>query len=127
MEPRPGLKHVRAFLFTLIPLAMLATAAGCRRDLYSWGPYEDSVYSLYLRADEYDVPVHVEWLSRHLGQAESEGENVPPGFHAHLGYLYYLSGNDSAAVEHLEAEKAKFPESAIFIDGLLERRKRESK
>ena len=49
----------------------------------------------------------------------SENKPVPPGFHAHLGYLYYQLGKADAARQELQTEKAEFPESAVFMDRLL--------
>jgi hypothetical protein len=50
---------------------------------------------------------------------------VPPGVHAHLGYMYYLSGNAEAAFDEFATERALFPESATFVDGVFERLREE--
>jgi hypothetical protein len=42
-----------------------------------------------------------------------------PGFHAHLGYLYFQTGKLDQARQEFETEKAEFPESAVFMDRLL--------
>jgi hypothetical protein len=52
-------------------------------------------------------------------KARSENRPVPPGFHAHLGYLYFQLGKLDQAQQELETEKAQFPESAVFMDRLL--------
>lgn len=44
---------------------------------------------------------------------------MPPGWHAHLGYLYYQVGKSDQARQELMTEKAEFPESAVFVDRLL--------
>lgn len=44
---------------------------------------------------------------------------MPPGFHAHLGYLYFQFGKFDQAWQELETEEAEFPESAVFINRLL--------
>jgi hypothetical protein len=46
---------------------------------------------------------------------------VPPGLHAHLGYLHSVAGNPAAARAHLEDEKTLYPESTRFCDYLLGR------
>jgi len=44
---------------------------------------------------------------------------MPPGWHAHLGYLYYELGQRDQARQELLTEKAEFPESKVFMDRLL--------
>lgn len=44
-----------------------------------------------------------------------------PGVHAHLGLLYSHAGRDEAALREFNTEKALYPESAPFLDGLLAR------
>jgi hypothetical protein len=46
---------------------------------------------------------------------------VPPGYHAHLGYLYYQSGKADQALQSFETEKQLFPESTRFMDLLISR------
>ena len=43
------------------------------------------------------------------------------GVRVHLGYLYYSQGRDNEARALLEQEREVFPESQVFIDGLLAR------
>jgi hypothetical protein len=63
--------------------------------------------------------MQVEMLEADYQKARSENRPVPPGFHAHLGYLYFQLGKLDQAQQELETEKAQFPESAVFIDRLL--------
>jgi hypothetical protein len=44
---------------------------------------------------------------------------LPPGFHAHLGNLYYQMGKSDLALQEFQKEKAQFPESAVFMDRLI--------
>jgi len=60
-------------------------------------------------------------LSEDMARTEAEGAQVPPGARAHLAYLYALQGNLSQATALFEAEKAAFPESAVFVDGMISR------
>ena len=39
--------------------------------------------------------------------------------HGHLALLYAKTGDDANARKHLEAERAKFPESAAYVEFLL--------
>jgi hypothetical protein len=60
-----------------------------------------------------------ELMEADFQNARSHNQAVPPGFHAHLGYLYFQLGKADAAREEFETEKAQFPESAVFMDRLL--------
>jgi hypothetical protein len=91
------------------------------KSLYLWGHYEDSVYGLCHGAGTFDLAQDVQVLAQEIDRARVEGHRVAPGLHAHLGYLYYVSGNTGAAVQHFNAEKELYPESATFIDGMLRR------
>ena len=51
--------------------------------------------------------------------APSDGLLVPPGAHAHLGMLYFESGNPDQGMAHFLQEKALFPESTAYIDFLI--------
>jgi hypothetical protein len=63
----------------------------------------------------------IELLERDYQQARAANRPVPPGFHAHLGYLYYSIGRADQARQEFETEKANFPESAVLMDRLLAR------
>ena len=93
------------------------------KTLYHWGRYEDSVYKMLENPDGTNVPAEIQSLSNEVEQDLAEGRRAAPGVHAHLGYLYYLSGNPDSAKLEFEAEKAAYPESAVFIDGVLRRMK----
>jgi hypothetical protein len=46
---------------------------------------------------------------------------VPPGYHAHLGFLYFQVGKPDQALQSLQTEKALFPESTVYMDRLIAR------
>jgi hypothetical protein len=81
------------------------------------------VYEVCRGAGTLDLTKDVQLLSQEVDRASAEGRRVAPGIHAHLGYLYYMAGNSGAAVAQFNAEKAAYPESATFIDGMLTRMK----
>jgi hypothetical protein len=113
---------------TLAALAMVfVLGAGCAQkpQLYRWGVYEDLVYQMYAKPGKADPVTQAARLAEDVTRTEAEGKRVPPGVHAHLGYMYFLTGNVGAAYQELVTEREKFPESAIFIDGMLERLRRE--
>jgi hypothetical protein len=57
-------------------------------------------------------------------KARSTNKAVPPGFHAHLGYLYFKAGKDDQAFQSFQTEKALFPESGVYMDRILSKAKK---
>jgi hypothetical protein len=101
-------------------LALAALGAGCQAPtLYSWGHYEDIIYTSYTKPDKALPEQQVELMTQDLEKARAHNKPVPPGFHAHLGYAYYQLGKLDNARQEFEAEKAQFPESAVFMDRLI--------
>ena len=101
-------------------LVVVTLLTGCASPtLYSWGRYEDLIYATYAAPDKATAELQVERLEEDYQKARSKNKPVPPGFHAHLGYLYYHLGKADAAIQQFETEKANFPESAVFVDRLL--------
>ena len=89
--------------------------------LYGWGVYKDLVYEMYAEPGAADPNTQVVRLSEDVARIQGEGKRVPPGVHAHLGYMYYLVGNADAALDEFATERMLFPESQTFIDGMVER------
>jgi hypothetical protein len=109
-----------------VALAALSVAAGCKskappETIYDWGDYEKSLYRMYVQRDEYDPAGEAQRLSDQVEQTLQQGKRVPPGVQAHIGMLCAATGDTAGAATHFQAEKAAFPESAAFVDGLLRR------
>ena len=110
--------------YIAIVMALLMILSGCAgKTIYQWGEYEDLLYNRYMKPGDVPINQEIEQLTEQLDKTEAQGELVPPGLHAHLGYLYFITGNSGNALNHLRYEKQKFPESAHFIDGLIKRMK----
>jgi hypothetical protein len=104
---------------TVFVLALTLAGAGCTSTYYDWGRYEASVYAVTLRPDGFDLAAEIDALEQQLEKTRSKERPIPPGLHAHLGYLHSVAGNVVAAREHLEQEKTLYPESARFVDHML--------
>ncbi len=107
----------------LLGLAALCAMTGCAttkpQTLYYWGDYEEQIYTAHAKGGTLGVHDQIIALEADKATAAGAGRRLPPGFHAHLGYLYFEDGQGDAAHAELLAEKAAFPESATFIDRLL--------
>lgn len=104
----------------LAPLLLLAAGCGST-SYYDWGRYEDSLYAVMLRPDGFDLAAEIDSLEEQLEESKNAQRPIPPGLHAHLGYLHSIAGDPAAARQHFEQEKALFPEGARFMDHLLAR------
>lgn len=107
-----------------IGLTLAALLAGCAQTkppLYHWGAYESLIYDMYEHPGKAEPGEQITRLTQDIEQTHAEGKRVPPGVHAHLGYMYYVQGNESAALEEFATERELFPESATFVDGMIGR------
>ncbi len=105
-------------------LPLLLVAAGCRAadsGLYAWGSYEERAYRYFVASSSSEVGEDIRTLSAEIEEADAKGRPVAPGVHAHLGYLYAITGNVQSAAQQFEIEKRLYPESAVFLDGCLRR------
>lgn len=122
-----GAEVTGASRFTiLVVLVNLLLISGCvtqKPPLYRWGEYEELVYEMYAEPGKADPGTQVAKLSEDVGRTQAEGQRVPPGVYAHLGYMHYMQGNQGAAMSAFATEKALFPESAVFVDAILKRLK----
>jgi hypothetical protein len=92
--------------------------------LYSWGTYEELIYASYAAPGKVSPEMQIEKLEQDYQKARAENRRMGPGFHAHMGYLYFQIGKLDQARQEFETEKAEFPESAVFMDRLLANLKR---
>ena len=108
----------------LLVSCLILTGCATSESLYFWGDYEDLVYQMYIEPGAADPATQTQKLKEDISKASAEGKPVPPGMHAHLGYMYFLQSDTHAAVREFETEKKLFPDSAKFVDGLMGRLKK---
>jgi hypothetical protein len=106
------------FVIILATLSLLLFGCKTTEPIYHHGQYTNAVYQ-YLKNDELSIEQQIEMVSYIIEKAENEGKPVLPGVHAHLGLLYFDSGNPNLGLSHFTAEKTLFPESVTFLDFLL--------
>jgi hypothetical protein len=103
-------------------VAMTAVAAvGCAapKTMYAWGSYEELIYASYVAPGSVAPEQQIEKLVQDFQTARAEDKRMPPGWHAHLSYLYAQVGKRDQAQQELRTEKAEYPESTVFVDRLL--------
>lgn len=107
----------------LMALAAVAALAGCAqpaRPLYGWGGYPGQVYE-YFKGTASAPEQQIAALEADIVRMRAANLDPGPGVHAHLGLLYAHTGRDEAALREFNTEKALYPESAPFLDGLMAR------
>jgi hypothetical protein len=108
-------------LLVLVGMAWLVSACAAEPTLYRWGNYEEILYRPYKESGSIDAINDAIALAEDMARTEEEGRAVPPGVRVHLGFLYYSQGKANEARALFEQERELFPESTVFIDGLLQR------
>lgn len=108
-----------AVLFAGLAAVLLLSSCASSRSLYDWGHYEQNVYDMYIAPDKATAEAQVEEMEGDWEKARSAGRPLPPGFQAHLGYLYFQLGQFDLARRSFESEKAAFPESAVLMDRFI--------
>lgn len=110
----------------LLAALLTATLAGCahrQQPLYYWGNFQDQQYA-YFKGDK-GPEDGIQNLERVREEARSRGRPVPPGFQAHLGMLYGLTGRTDLFEQNLLAERQQFPESSVYVDFLLKKKQKQ--
>ncbi len=119
MSPRNVLQRLAA----LAAVAMMAACAhkASPPPLYMWESFPRQQYDTLLTSGGSGGDEIIQSMEAHAEKARAAGAALPPGFRAHLGMLKLASGDPAQARRLWEAEKEAFPESAPFMDRLLNR------
>lgn len=111
---------LRCAALALLAVPLTGCLATASPDAYRWGSYQQQLWRHFKGEDP---TTQIQALEADLQQTRTRGERVPPGLNAHLGLLYGQIGKDDRMAEGLQQEKTLFPESAGFMDRLLNRAK----
>lgn len=101
--------------------AMVLYGCGSTPHIFEWGGYQDLIYTDYSNPGEVSQEDKIKILTDVIATSEKTGRKVAPGIHAQLGYIYSQSGNADAARAQFISEERLFPESKVFMDGLISR------
>ncbi len=107
-----------------LALGIAAALVGCKHQqptIYQWESYQPQVYQ-YFKGESPEAQIAV--LEKDLQKINAKGMIPPPGYHAHLGLLYSVTGKPEQMAAEFEAEKLLFPESAAYMDFLLKNTKK---
>jgi hypothetical protein len=98
----------------------LGACAQRQAPLYLWDAFPRQQYAA-LQGANVNLLEQVTKLEAQAAKARTSNAALPPGFRAHLGMLKLSLGDPEQARQLWLAEKLAFPESAIFMDRLLQR------
>jgi hypothetical protein len=113
------MKRPLGHLVTGVGLSLLL-AACATPSRFEWGGYEGALYAYAKK------PTLRENYRQALQKAVDEGKRtnrLAPGLLAELGYLSLEDGDTIHAVQFFEAEMQAFPESRVFLTGVIARTK----
>jgi hypothetical protein len=118
VETAETVNNQKKILFLSLVAAALVT--GCQSpDIYYWGHYEKSIYIANSKPDKVTPELQASLMEEDMHKAVSANKPLPPGFHAHLGNLYFQMEKSDLALQEFQKEKTQFPESAVFMDRLI--------
>lgn len=106
-------------IVSIVVVSLLTACASPAPSLYQWGSYEQQVYAIYNDPGKVPPEQQIGKLEEDYQKARATSKSVPPGFHAHLGYLYFGVGKLDQARQSFATEKSLFPESAVYMDRIL--------
>lgn len=103
----------------LLLVISLVYVAGCGpKTMYQWGSYETDLLKYYKHPESLqDFQKH---LDKQIARSTRKGKMVPPGLFAELGYLHYKADDPAMAAQYFAKEKEHWPESATFMDRMIE-------
>ena len=115
-------KHLcKITLVAILSALVLSSCVAPKQNTYYWGEYESIIYKMYAEAGSVEADIQIEKLNTDIAEANTYGKKIPPGIYAHLGFMYASIGSSDLAIDAFTQEKALFPESTKFIDGMINR------
>jgi hypothetical protein len=109
------IKSCRICFAMAVAFLLLSGCANQPRNMYTWGAYQNQVYAHFKNTGSPEQQI----AALEKAMAKSTTKSFPPGYHAHLGLLYGEVGRMDDMQVEFEAEKLLFPESAPFMDFML--------
>jgi len=107
-------------LLCISALVLMQACATKDTSLYHWGSYQDKLYEGFQIENGNTSPdKQLQELQQEQQKAASKGKALPPGFQAHMGFLFFQTGQLDQAVMAFENEKKQFSESSTYMDFVI--------
>ena len=108
-------------IFFAFVIAASFTACTVPTTLYSWDNYVDASYNFYKKqtpeSKERLLTTYEKMIKKPTGTRKVEA----PGVYAEYGYLLLQNDKTEEGLEMLQKERELYPESAIFINALIDK------
>jgi hypothetical protein len=111
---------MKKILFIAFGLSLLV---GCvqQNTLYNWGKYQEASYAYVKNNTDEDLEKLMKEYQYIIDNQKDGLKKVPPGIYADYGYLLVKQGKIKEGLELLKLEIVLYPESAVFIEGIIKR------
>jgi len=109
-------------LTTLLVLTLFLSACSQKKPLYYYGNYSDEYYQSEKELS-HESQLQLQKAIEEAIQNAPQGTSgrVAPGLYANLGYLALKESQNKKAIEYFEKEKALYPESAKFMNRMIQK------
>jgi hypothetical protein len=114
--------HKLTLITSVIAIILTSGCSSQPKPLYNYEDYSDSYYHYKKNAGEKSALEYKQNLEKAIENAgDGSSARVAPGLYADLGYTYLKGGNNQKAIEYFTKEKTIYPESAHFMDRMIQK------
>ena len=107
---------------SLLTFTFFISACSQPKPLYYYGDYSEQYYQSKKELSNASQLQLQQSIAEAIQNApQSTSGRVAPGLYANLGYLNLKMGNNKEAIENFEQEKALYPESAKFMNRMIQK------
>lgn len=109
---------------TAASLCIFALCLGaCQRPVtqFTWGSYEDSLFSRQQHAGAAGEAQAASMLLMTITQSDPGKPPIGPGIHADYGYLLFKQGRVDEAIAELQKEAVVYPEAKPLMNTMISR------
>jgi hypothetical protein len=100
---------------------LFLVACAPQTTLYNWGKYQEASYSYVKTNTDEDLEKLLKEYQYIIDNQKAGRKTIPPGIYADYGYLLVMQGKTQEGIALMKMEIALYPESAIFIEGIIKR------
>lgn len=113
-------------LTVVLAIVLIAGCSSNPKTMYCHdGNYTKSLYDYLKEEPNYDE--QLEMMQAYFEEAKDQGTLPAPGSYAHMAMVFSKIGNNAEAEHYLYLEKENFPESAYYIDFILNKKNKGDK
>ncbi|MDR0574248.1 MAG: DUF4810 domain-containing protein [Tannerella sp.] len=112
---------MRNILFIMTGGILFLASCMPQTTLYNWGKYQEASYSYVKNNTDKDLEALLKEYQYMVDNQKGGKKTVPPGIYADYGYMLIQQGKVKEGLELMKLEMALYPESSVFIEGIIKR------